>query len=294
MLAAVARAPGRLLGAGGGVRGRYTRWFHCRPSVTHPGGIMDVHLIPVHDDNYCYLVVDHKTRESAVVDPAQPEKVWQWIQENGGGVVPKTILTTHHHWDHADGNETFKTLAGVDRVVGMDERIPALNHKVQAGSSLTIGSLHIDVLHTPSHTSGHVSYVVTPDGDGPKAVFTGDTLFVGGCGRFFEGTAAEMCQSLGQLAALPQSTLVYCGHEYTTSNLRFAQQVEPHNSALQAKVEWAKERRANNQATIPSTIGEELQYNPFMRVDQPAVLEFTGKSDPVEVCGELRARKNAS
>ena len=121
-----------------------------------------------------------------------------------------------------------------------------LHHsKVQAGSSLTIGSLHIDVLHTPSHTSGHVSYVVTPDGDGPKAVFTGDTLFVGGCGRFFEGTAAEMCQSLGQLAALPQSTLVYCGHEYTTSNLRFAQQVEPHNSALQAKVEWAKERRAN-------------------------------------------------
>lgn len=264
---------------------------------------MDVHSILYHEDNYAYLIIDKKSGEKAIVDPAQPQRVWKGIVGVDASISSVgTILTTHHHWDHADGNAEFKELANTTRVYGGDDRIQALSHKVGHGDTFQIGSLTVDVIHTPSHTTGHVCYVVSaPTAEGevasPKAVFTGDTLFVGGTGRFFEGTAAEMCTSLGRLSRLPPDTVVYCGHEYTMSNLKFAAAVEPDNTDLQAKTAWAKAQRAETKPTVPSTIGDELKFNPFMRIDEPAVKRFCGfdtdaNVDASEVMQALRTAKN--
>ncbi|KAK7500779.1 hypothetical protein BaRGS_00008023 [Batillaria attramentaria] len=252
---------------------------------------MRVRLIPALEDNYMYLIIDEQTQECAAVDPVEPEKVLNAVKEEG--VTLKSVLTTHHHWDHAGGNEKLIGLAGKLMVYGGDKRIGALTNQVTEGDQFKIGSLNVRCLFTPCHTSGHICYYVTgPSGTNP-AVFTGDTLFVGGCGKFFEGTAKEMYTALVEkLAALPQETKVYCGHEYTVSNLKFAVSVEPNSEAVKSKMAWAQGQRSKQQATIPSTIAEELLYNPFMRVREKTVQEHAGKSDPVEVMGILRTEKN--
>jgi hydroxyacylglutathione hydrolase len=155
--------------------------------------------------------------------------------------------------------------------------------------------LQIKVHFTPCHTRGHVLYEIL-DTDQPNkshAIFTGDTLFIGGCGRFFEGTAQEMYHALIEvLGKMPQDTLIYCGHEYTEKNLEFAKTLEPNNEKLREKLAWVKQQRANQMPTIPSTIGEELTYNPFMRVNQKTIMDVVGQTDPVEVMREVRARKD--
>ncbi|KAM4820140.1 hydroxyacylglutathione hydrolase, mitochondrial isoform 3-T3 [Thomomys bottae] len=241
-----------------------------RKSLTVQQGAMKVELLPALTDNYMYLLIDEDTREAAIVDPVQPQKVVETVKKHG--VKLTTVLTTHHHWDHAGGNEKLVKMEPGLKVYGGDDRIGALTHKVTHLTMLQVGSLSVKCLSTPCHTSGHICYFVSkPGGSEPPAVFTGDTLFVAGCGKFYEGTADEMYKALLEiLGRLPPDTRVYCGHEYTINNLKFARHVEPGNTAVQEKLAWAKEKYSVGEPTVPSTLAEEFTYNPFMRGEDGA------------------------
>eukprot|EP00106_Octopus_bimaculoides_P016380 XP_014783822.1 PREDICTED: hydroxyacylglutathione hydrolase, mitochondrial-like [Octopus bimaculoides] len=167
---------------------------------------MKIKLLPALQDNYMYLLIDDTTKLCAAVDPVDPKLIMSAVQEEGVSLT--TVLTTHHHWDHAGGNEGLVKLApGID-VFGGDDRIPALTHHVSHGDEFKLGSLNIKCLHTPCHTTGHICYFVTSNDEHQPAVFTGDTLFIGGCGRFFEGTPNQMYNALVNiLAALPKNTV---------------------------------------------------------------------------------------
>lgn len=255
---------------------------------------MEVHILPALADNYMYLLVDEATGEAAVVDPVEPEKVLVAVQQKN--VRLSTILTTHHHWDHAGGNEAMVAAAGRGlRVIGGDDRIPGLNHTVRDGDSLTLGSLRIQCIATPCHTTGHICYYVRSNSESSDpAVFTGDTLFIAGCGKFFEGTAEQMHSALiHKLSALPNNTRVYCGHEYTANNLKFARTIEPENQDLVSKIEWTTAKRALNEPTVPSTIGQEKLFNPFMRVSVASVQAHTATpGDEKGTMASLRREKD--
>ncbi|KAJ6657306.1 hypothetical protein lerEdw1_002673 [Lerista edwardsae] len=285
--------------------------FERRPSKLVSQGSMKVVLLPALTDNYMYLLIDEDTKEAAIVDPVQPQKVVDAAKKHG--VKLTTVLTTHHHWDHAGGNEKLVKMEPGLQVYGGDSRVGALTQKVshlmsfQLFSLLQVGSLHVKCLSTPCHTSGHICYFVTkPNSSETPAVFTGDTLFVAGCGKFFEGTPEEMYKALIEiLGRLPPETKVYCGHEYTINNLKFARYVEPNNSAIQHKLSWAKAsdpspvahehipaKYDSGEPTIPSTIGEEFMYNPFMRVREKNVQQHARESDPIRTMGAIRKEKD--
>ncbi|CAI9172603.1 unnamed protein product [Rangifer tarandus platyrhynchus] len=263
-----------------------------RKSLTVDQGAMKVELLPALTDNYMYLLIDEDTKEAAIVDPVQPQKVVETVRKHG--VKLTTVLTTHHHWDHAGGNEKLVKLEPGLKVYGGDDRIGALTHKVTHLSTLQVGSLSVKCLSTPCHTSGHICYFVTkPNSPEPPAVFTGDTLFVAGCGKFYEGTADEMYKALLEvLGRLPPDTRVYCGHEYTINNLKFARHVEPNNTSIQEKLAWAKEKYSVGEPTVPSTIAEEFTYNPFMRVREKTVQQHAGETDPVTTMRAIRKEKD--
>ncbi|PIN14027.1 Glyoxylase [Handroanthus impetiginosus] len=254
---------------------------------------MQILHIPCLEDNYSYIIIDEATKEAAVVDPVEPHKILRVAQENG--VDLKLVLTTHHHWDHAGGNDKMKQLLpGIKIIGGSIDNVQGCTNKVENGEKLQLGTdTSILSLHTPCHTKGHISYYVTgKEGDDP-AVFTGDTLFIAGCGKFFEGSAEQMYQSLCvTLASLPKPTRVYCGHEYTVKNLQFALTVEPDNAKISEKLSWAQQKRKAGLPTVPSTIEEELETNPFMRVDLPEIQAKTGTTSPVEALREIRQRKD--
>lgn len=253
---------------------------------------MRVELLPALSDNYMYLLIDVDTREAAVVDPVEPIKVVEAVRKHG--VKLTTILTTHHHWDHASGNEKMVKLFPGLKVYGGDDRVDAITKKVSHSHSFKLGSLGVKCLFTPCHTTGHICYYVTKENSSePSAVFTGDTLFVAGCGKFFEGTAEQMYKALiGILGSLPPETRVYCGHEYTVSNLKFARHVEPDNEVIQKKLEWAKEKCSNGEATVPSTLAEEFTFNPFMRVKEKSVQDHVKQTEPIETMRSLRKEKD--
>lgn len=260
-------------------------------SITTVLSDMKIRLVPALDDNYMYLLIDEKTKKCAAVDPVEPDKIISACKEEN--VKVDMVLTTHHHWDHAGGNEQLLKLTGPVLVYGGDDRIGGLTNKVKHDDRFEIGSLSVQCLFTPCHTSGHICYYVTGEGETP-IVFTGDTLFSGGCGRFFEGSASDMYKALvGILAKLPSNTKVYNGHEYTVNNLKYGVHAEPDNEDIKAKLAWAQSQRANGQPTIPTTIGEELKINPFMRVSSPSTQKHTGKSDPIEVMRMLRQEKDS-
>ncbi|KAG0276393.1 hypothetical protein BGZ95_007601 [Linnemannia exigua] len=243
--------------------------------------------VPVLEDNYAYVLFDEKTSEAAVIDPVEPQKVLHVVQHLNAKLT--SVLITHHHWDHTNGNvELLAQKPGLD-VYGYDARIPEINYVVKDREEVKVGSLTVQALWTPCHTKGSVCFYVK-DGD-DCAVFTGDTLFLSGCGRFFEGTAADMYNSLIHvLATLPVETKVYCGHEYTLANLKFARHVEPDNVHVAQKLQWATDEMVKS--TIPGTIGEELLVNPFLRVNEPSLQASTGKTDPIDVMHDLRELKN--
>lgn len=254
---------------------------------------MKIYHIPCLEDNYAYLIVDESTKEAAAVDPVEPKKIIASAREIGAEL--KLVLTTHHHWDHAGGNEEIKKLVpGIKVFGGTIDNVKGCTNKVENGDKFTLGAdINILSLHTPCHTKGHISYYVTSKEEEDPAVFTGDTLFIAGCGKFFEGTADQMYQSLCvTLGSLPKPTRVYCGHEYTVSNLRFALTVEPENEKMKQKLSWAQHQRQANLPTIPSTIGEELETNPFMRVDLPEIQAKVGCRSPVEAIKEIRRLKD--
>lgn len=250
---------------------------------------MRIEIVPIFMDNYAYLLIDEASGVAAAVDPAEPEPVLAALER--AGVRLSHVLCTHHHYDHSAGNEAMVARFPDAVVVGgkIDaERIPKLGVAVSGGDRVAVGGLSVEVLDVPCHTLGHVAYRV---GD---ALFSGDALFVAGCGRFFEGDAAQMHHSLNTvLAALPDETRVFCGHEYTVGNLEFAAHVEPTNEAIAHKLAWARAQLAAGRPTVPSTLGEERATNPFLRVCEASIQAAMGSRDPVETMARLREAKNA-
>jgi len=252
--------------------------------------MLAIHLFPCLSDNYGYLVHDGDAGVTAAVDTPDAEAVQAALGERGWRL--DCILNTHHHWDHTGGNLALKQATGC-RVYGPaaeDGRIPGLDHALQDGERFDFGGHAVEVLHTPGHTRGHVVYHFPAE----AVVFTGDTLFSLGCGRLFEGTAAEMWNSLQRLRQLPPATRVYCGHEYTLANAGFALQVEADNAALRRHAEQARAQRQRQQPTLPSCIALERQANPFLRADEADVQRAVGMegADAVAVFAELRRRKD--
>ncbi|XP_066498317.1 hydroxyacylglutathione hydrolase-like protein [Hoplias malabaricus] len=253
---------------------------------------MKVKVISILEDNYMYLVIEEESKEAIAIDPAVPHRLLEIVRREG--VKLTAVLTTHHHWDHARGNEALVKEIPNLRVYGGDDRITALTHKVTHGQELKFNTINARCLFTPCHTSGHMCYFLWEDdcNDSP-AVFTGDTLFVGGCGRFFEGTAEQMYHNLTEvLGTLPLDTKVFCGHEYTIKNLKFALLVEPENEKVKEMLSWAKARDDDDKPTVPSTLLEEFEYNPFLRLSEESVQKFTGKTNPIEVLRVLRKEKD--
>jgi len=250
---------------------------------------MRVRQIPCLGDNYCHLIIDEETGSAAIVDPANGPKIAAVLHDEK--VTLTHILCTHHHWDHTGGiPHLLDEFADLQVVAGAQdaERIKGTTLAVLDGQRFAVGELEAQVIDVPCHTRGHIAFLF----DG--ALFSGDTLFVAGCGRFFEGDAAQMHKALNlRFAVLPPETKVYCGHEYTVSNLRFAQSLEPDNPALRAKLLWATAQCEAGPSTVPSTIGEELTTNPFMRLNSPEIQAATGATRPVQVMQRLRELKNA-
>nr|XP_042904064.1 hydroxyacylglutathione hydrolase, mitochondrial-like [Parasteatoda tepidariorum] len=237
-----------------------------------------------------YILADYCSKSAIAVDPVEPEKVFRVLDSKN--ISLKAVLTTHHHLDHDGGNETIATCSKNTPIYGGDKRIKAMTHILSHSEEFHIGELNIKCLHTPCHTSGHVCYF-TEAGNLGHICFTGDTLFVGGCGRFFEGTAAHMLKSLNILGSLPLNTKIYCGHEYTMSNLKFALSVEPDNKDALTKLKVIEEKLKKGEHSVPSCIEDELKYNPFMRTSEKSVQQYTNQADPISVMKVLREKKDA-
>ena len=233
---------------------------------------LTIERIPTLSDNYTYLVICDETREAAVIDAPEAEPVIRRVDATGAKVTK--ILSTHHHPDHSAANPELAERYGVPVYAHVSDaaRVPGFTNGVDEGDTVTVGQHTARVFFIPSHTMGHIAYVF----DEAEALFSGDMLFAAGCGRLFEGDAQMMYTALCEkLAALPDSMRVYCGHEYTESNLRFAVSAEPDNAAMQDKLDRVSAIRAAaatdwhdagpEEMTIPSTIGEERETNPFMR-----------------------------
>jgi hydroxyacylglutathione hydrolase len=253
--------------------------------------MVQIHAVPAFKDNYIWVLEDG--RHAVAVDPGDAAPVREFLGRTG--LALSAVLATHHHADHVGGLlalarhwkcPTFgparEDVAGLDRRLSEGERI------VVPGLELALG-----VLDIPGHTAGHIAFV------GDDLVFCGDTLFACGCGRLFEGTPAQMVDSLGKLARLPEATRVYCGHEYTLANIRFAEAVEPANARLKERKAREQAKRDRGEPTLPSTLGEELATNPFLRCTKREVVaaaeRHAGRSleAPLEVFAEIRAWKNS-
>jgi hydroxyacylglutathione hydrolase len=248
-----------------------------------------IRQIPVLRDNYVYLLHDEASGATGVVDPSVAEPVLAQLAETGWRLTH--ILNTHHHADHTGGNLEIKRATGAI-VVGPRadrDRIPGIDVAVADGERYALGSEMAEVFDVPGHTRGHIAYWFKD----ARALFCGDTLFLMGCGRLFEGTPEQMWHSLGKLRRLPGETRVYCGHEYTQANARFALTVDPENAALVARARRVDALRAEGESTVPGTMADELATNPFLRADQPALQEAAGApGDPVATFAAIRRRKD--
>ncbi|EAW17512.1 putative hydroxyacylglutathione hydrolase [Aspergillus fischeri NRRL 181] len=254
---------------------------------------MHVQSIPMwtgKGNNYAYLVTDEPTKESVIIDPANPPEVAPELdaQIKAGKIKLSAIVNTHHHWDHAGGNDEMLKHFGKLPVIG-GKNCQSVTQTPAHGETFKIGErISVKALHTPCHTQDSICYYMQ-DGD-EKVVFTGDTLFIAGCGRFFEGNAQEMHKALNEtLASLPDDTKVYPGHEYTKSNVKFCLAVS--QSEPIKKLEAYANQHQQTQGKF--TIGDEKLHNVFMRVNDPEIQKKTGKTDPVEVMAALREMKNA-
>jgi hydroxyacylglutathione hydrolase len=244
------------------------------------------------DDNYGVLLHDPESGATAAIDAPEAAPIEAALASTGWRLTD--ILVTHHHADHTGGIAALKEKHGC-RVVaphGEAARIPLVDETVRENDKVRVGNLEARVLETPGHTAGHIAYMFPAD----RLAFVGDTLFSIGCGRVIEGTPEMMWQSLLKLRALPDETRIYCGHEYTKANVRFARSIEPGNAALAAREKEVEKLVAAREPTIPSTIGEEKAANPFLRADVPEVAQSVGLAGKPawQVFAEIRERKNRS
>jgi len=259
--------------------------------------MLEIVPLPAFQDNYIWTL--RHGSNAAVVDPGEAGPVKEYLAREGLTLV--AILATHHHPDHVGGISELVAMRKVPVFGPRGEPIPELTHPVGQGDKVALPELKanstalvpsFDVLDIPGHTRAHVAYY------GLESLFCGDTLFACGCGRVFEGTAEQMLHSLAKLAALPDETRVYCGHEYTLANIKFARAVDPGNGILAAREERAAQLRAAGKPTLPSTLGEERATNPFLRCAEPVVVESANKylgarvADPVRVFAAIREWKN--
>jgi len=244
------------------------------------------------EDNYIWMVQGTVPGRVAVVDPGDEEPVIERLERDA--LQPVAVLCTHHHWDHTDGIQALRDRYRIPVYAPARESILAATDRVAGGDTVTLEALGLqfDVLDTPGHTRDHIAYVST------GMLFCGDTLFSAGCGRLFDGSIEQLYASLERLATLPDDTRVYCAHEYTAANLRFAAAVEPGNPAIRARANAVEQLRARGQPTLPAILLEEKRYNPFLRCSVPAVRQaverHAGKplDTPLEVFTELRRWKD--
>ena len=250
---------------------------------------LEIHQFPCLSDNYGYLVHDPVSGETAVIDTPDADRILSEAKSKGWTITQ--IWNTHWHPDHTGGNLKIKEETGcvVIGPAGEEEKIPGLDRAVTEGSLVNLGTHAARVLDLPGHTLGHCAYSMEDDG----LAFVGDTLFALGCGRLFEGSAEQMWDSLSKLKALPEDTTIYCAHEYTAANAKFAVTIEPENKDLSAYSERVTELRSQNKPTVPTTLSAELAANPFLRADVPELQDAMGHSgDPVATFAEIRKRKD--
>ena len=246
-------------------------------------------MIATNQDNYCYILNLDGTM--LAIDPGEAEPVRAYLHQHGCGL--DLILNTHMHQDHCNANLELKRATGC-KVMGSDERIPGLDQLVEGEGTLPSPAQRLQLLPTPGHTLKDCCYYLPPCGEHPGALFSGDTLFSGGCGRVFEGTIEQLFQSLQTLTALPPATLLYCGHEYTLDNYRFAEHIEPDSELVRRKRQQVERLRQKGKPTLPVSLEGELETNPFLRPHDPALrraLRMEHASD-LEVFTQLRRRKN--
>ena len=282
---------------------------------------MEIHRLPALQDNYIFLLHDPVQNVAAVVDPAQAGPVLEKVRSLRTPIT--AIFNTHHHADHVGGNrqilQQFPEAVVYASAVDWG-RIPGQQVKLKAGDRVTFGDRFAQVFFVPGHTRGHIAYYFPPVpeavsappieqeaghleidhseidhseiGDSVGELFCGDTIFAGGCGRLFEGTPAQMMDSIGQLRALPSNTRIWCAHEYTLGNLKFALTVEPANKALQKRYEQVQQMRLHQEPTVPTTLAIEQETNPFLRWDQPSIIAAVGGDSPARTFGKLRGKKD--
>jgi len=257
--------------------------------------MIQIDALPAFSDNYIWLLQDTAKRRCAVVDPGDAGPVERWLAANPGWAL-SDILITHHHNDHVGGVARLKQLTGA-RVCGpANEQIPCRDLALDEGAEVEVLGVVFQVLAVPGHTLGHIAFF--SDQPATPLLFSGDTLFAAGCGRMFEGTPEQMQPALARLAALPAHTQVYCAHEYTLANLRFAKAVEPDNPHVQQRFDEVTRLRADQRITLPSTIGLERLTNPFLRTSETLVKqkadEWKGHSNAthVAVFAALRSWKD--
>ncbi|MGU9816387.1 hydroxyacylglutathione hydrolase [Pseudomonas sp. Larv2_ips] len=253
--------------------------------------MIQISALPAFTDNYIWLLQDPHTQRCAVVDPGDATPVLAWLKQNPQWAL-SDILITHHHHDHVGGVEQLKRVTNAKVYGPANENIPARDVALQDNDRINVLGLDFDVYSVPGHTLGHIAFYHQ------GLLFCGDTLFAAGCGRLFEGTPQQMYTSLERLAALPAETLVYCTHEYTQSNLKFAQAVEPDNGDIAERVEQVKQLRARGEMTLPSNLALEKRTNPFLRTAETSVKqkadERNGRDNRAgaEVFASLRAWKD--
>jgi hydroxyacylglutathione hydrolase len=255
---------------------------------------MEIERLSALSDNYIFLLFDREQHIAAVVDPAEPAPVLARLEVLNLRLV--AIFNTHHHGDHVGANrELLDRFPDLVVYGGIEDRgrIPGQQVFLQSGDRVEFAGREAQVFFVPGHTRAHIAYYFPPDKEGETGeLFCGDTLFAGGCGRLFEGTPAQMVESLGQLRSLPDNTRVWCAHEYTLGNLKFALTVDPDNIALQERYRQVESDRSRDIATIPSILGVEKSTNPFLRWDTPALQATMKAIDPVTVFARIRGQKD--
>lgn len=249
---------------------------------------IEIVTIPCRADNYAYLLHNGDSGATALIDAPEAAPIAKGLSDRGWAL--SQILLTHHHYDHVEGLAPLRSGATVIGAQADSPRLPALDQPVSGGARITLAGAQADIIDVPGHTIGHIA-VHLPSAE---ALFTADSLMTMGCGRLFEGTPAQMWDSLLRLRALPPRTRVFTGHEYTATNIAFALSVEPENPALAARAKAVAHARASDLPTTGATLAEECATNPFLRADQPDMARALGMegAPPVEIFAHLRARRD--